>query len=133
MADFFSQENVDQFRGAMRDVTDTFYKNPVTLRKASGAETELLAGLKPVDTGENGEVNGERYVQEERQEVVERWIVTFNRDYLKEKQLVGDDDALLITVDDWIIINGKRHSIVRITDKGMFCGMPILVQLIVAR
>lgn len=132
MADFFSQDNIDQFRGAMRDLTDTFHKNPVILRKVSGAETELLAGLKPVETGEDGEVTGERYIQEERQETVERWIVTFNRDYLKEKLLVSDD-VLLINDDDWIIINEKRHSIVKLSDKGMFCGFPILVQLTVAR
>lgn len=134
MTDLLDQDSVDDFRAAMRDVTDTFHKSPVILRKTDNSEIPLLAGLKPNETGDDGEVNGDRYVREEQTESVERWIVSFNRDYLAEKELVDpDDDTLLIDQEDWIIINGKRFAIVALTDKALFRGVPILVRLTVVR
>jgi hypothetical protein len=133
--DLLSQESIDQFRAAMRDVTDTFHKNRVVLRRADGAETELQCGLKPDDAGSYGEVNGERYVQDERSETVERWIVSFNRDYLREKGVVDptSDELLIDEANDWIVINGKRFAIVKISDKGIFMGEAIMAQLTVQR
>lgn len=132
--DLLSQDNVDQFRAALRNVTDTFHKTPVTLQPVNGAEIDLLAGLKPDDAGSYGSVNGELHAQEERQETVERWIVTFNRDYLAEKGLIDPDtDQLLITIEDRLLIKGKRFSIVKLTDKGLFRGVPVMVQMTVVR
>lgn len=135
MSDLLSQESIDQFRAAMRDVTDTFHKVTVILRRGTGEETVLQCGLKPDDVGSYGEVNGERYVQDERSETVERWVVTFNRDYLKSKGIVDpESDALLISeADDWIIIKGKRFAIVKLSDKGIFRDQAVLVQLTVQR
>jgi len=134
MTDLLSQENVDQFRGAMRDVTDTFHKIPVTLLRAAGGQVGLLAGLAPDDMeAQNGEVHGELHIQEDRRETVERWIVSFNRDYLREEGLVDEDDHLLIAYEDRIMLNGKRYSIIKMTDKAIFRNAPILVKLTVAR
>lgn len=118
----------------MRDVTDTFHKTPVILRRPSGEETELLAGTKPVDSGDDGEVNGEMHVREERTETAERWIVTFNRGYLWDRDLIDPDtDAVLIDEEDRIVIGGRRFSIIELTDRAVFRGAPILVRLVVAR
>jgi hypothetical protein len=132
--DLLSQDNVDQFRSAMRSVTDTFHKTPVVLRRKSGEEIDLLCGWKPDDVGTYGNVNGESHVQEESRETVERFIVSFNRDYLAEKELVDPaTDKLLISEDDKLVFKGKRHVILKITDKGVFRGLPILAQLTVQR
>ncbi len=134
MADLLSQENVDQFRQAMRAVTDTFHKKPVILKRKSGEEIELTCGWKPDEAGSYGSVNGEAYLQEAHRETVERYLVTFNRDYLAEKGLIDPDtDELLISEDDKIVFKGKRHVLVKITDKGVFRGLPILAQLTVQR
>jgi hypothetical protein len=138
MADLLSQENVDQFRSAIRNITDTFHKSPVILRHVDevGAihELPLQAGVKSDDTGSYGEINGERYVQDEHTQIMERWIVTFNRDYLKEQGLVDPDtDKLLIDPEDWLIYQGKRYSIQLLADKAVFRGIPILVQLTAQR
>jgi len=132
--DLLSQNNVDQFRQALRSVTDTFHKSPVILRRESGAETPLLAGIKPDDTGTYGETDGERYVQADHAEMVERYVVSFNHDYLAEQALIDPaTDKPLINPDDWIVIKGKRFAIVKLTDKGLFRGVPMLVQLTVQR
>lgn len=134
MPDLLSQDNVDQFRAAIRDVTDTFHKSPVTLLKTSGAEIELVAGMKPDDSGGGGGSHGEMSVREEGSETVERWLVTFNRDYLEEKNLVDpDSDTLLIADEDRIVFKGKRYAIVELTDKALFRGVPMLVLLTVVR
>jgi hypothetical protein len=135
MADLLSQENVDQFRAAMRSVTDTFHKSPVTLLRPSGEEIDLMSGITPDEVGSYGEIDGERYVQDERTERTERKIVSLNRDYLAERALVDPDtDELLIAPDaDWIVIGGKRFGIDKMTDKAVFRGVPILVQLTVQR
>ena len=134
MTDLLDQESVDEIRQAMRDVTDTFHHTPVTLRRASGQEIALLAGMKTDDAGSYGEVNGERYAQDEHTEIVERWIVTFNRDYLAEKGLVDPaTDLLLIDPEDWLIYKGKRYSIQILEDRAEFRGVPILTRLVVQR
>jgi hypothetical protein len=134
MSDLLSQENVDQFRAAMRSVTDTFHKTPVTLLRPSGGEFPLLAGLKPDDVGSYGEVHGEMYAQEERAETVERWIVSFNRDYLAEQGLSDlATDQVTITPEDRLLINGKRFSVVKLSDKGLFRGVPIMFLMTVVR
>jgi len=128
LMDLLAQDNVDQFRAAMRSVTDTFHKTPVLLRRKSGEEIELLAGWKPETD------HGEARLQEEQRKTVERYLVSFNRDYLAEKGLVDPDtDKVMISEDDKIVFQGKRHSLVQITDKGVFRGLPILVRLTVQR
>jgi len=132
MSDLLSQENVDQFRAALRDLTDTFHKSPVILRKASGEEIDLLCGMKPDDDGSYGAVHGEQYVQEDRSETVERWVLSFNRDYLAEQGMV-ENDQVMIVEDDKIVIAGKRHTIVKLSDKALFRGLPVLFTLTVQR
>ncbi len=132
--DLLTQDSADQFRSAMRSVTDTFHKTEVTLKRKTGEEFELLAGWKPDDTGTDGEGHGEAYLQESQRETVERYIVSFNRDYLAEQGLTDQDTGLLlISEDDKLLFQGKRFVLVKITDKGIFRGVPILVQLTVQR
>jgi hypothetical protein len=109
----------------------TFHKSPVVLRRADGSEIELLCGQTPVSTGNDGEEHGELEVNTPEFDQVERWELSFNRDYLQEQNLV--DGELLITVEDWILIGGRRFAIVAIADRAVFRGQPILVRLTVAR
>uniref|UniRef100_C6E6Q9 Uncharacterized protein n=1 Tax=Geobacter sp. (strain M21) TaxID=443144 RepID=C6E6Q9_GEOSM len=135
--DLLDQEDVDEFRAAMRDVTDTFHRSPITLRRANGAEVELLVGMKPDDAEENGESQGELSVRDDRSEQVERWVISVSRDYLQELGLIDpaapEAQQLLITVEDWVLIKGKRFAIIALTDRAIFRGVPILVRLTVAR
>jgi hypothetical protein len=135
--DLLNQESIDQFRAAMRSVTDTFHRTPVVLVRKDGGETELLCGLAPDEVGSVGEVHGELYVREERQESVERWVLSFNRDYLVEKGLINLEEEesrqMLITLEDRVLLKGKRFGIVRVTDKGVFRGVPVLVKLTIVR
>lgn len=134
MTDLLTPDNVAQFRAAMRDVTDTFFKVPVTIQRATGGDVNLLAGLKPVETGNKGEVNGEYSPRESGSEVVERWVVTFNRDYLADMGLVDTDtDQVLISSDDVVVFKGQRFVIVSLTDKALFRGLAILFRMEVAR
>jgi len=135
MSDLMSQDNADQFRAAMRNVADTFNKTPVTLLRDSGTEIPLVAGKKADDVGSYGEVAGEMYATENRTETVERWILSFNRDYLAEKGLIDPDtdEPAIDPEHDRIIMNGQHFSIVQMVDKGIFRGLPISVQLTVVR
>jgi len=137
MADLLDQESVDEFRAAMRDVTDTFHQSPVKLLRANGAEVDLLAGVKGDDGSSDGEVNGELQVRQERSDLVERWSLSFNRDYLLERGLIDLEAEparqLLITMEDVVVMKGRRFAILALVDKGLFRGVPILVRLLVAR
>jgi hypothetical protein len=137
MADLLDQETIDEFRSALRDVTDTFHRSPIILRRANGQDVDLLVGMKPDDVGDNGDGNGELVEHDQRSELVERWIVSVNRDYLVELGLIdleaAEDAQLLITVDDWVISKGKRFAIVALADRAVFRGVPILVRMTVAR
>lgn len=130
--DLLGQEDVDEFRSAMRDVTDTFHKSPVVLRRADGSELPLLAGKTPVSDSSEEKESGNLVVQDPQSDQVERWLITFNREYLQEQGLI-EDGVLLITLEDWIVIGGHRFAIVGISDRAIFRGEPILVKLTVAR
>ncbi len=132
MADLLDQESVDEFRAALRDVTDTFHRFPVTLRRADNSEVDLLAGAQPDTSGDNGQTSGELAARDDRSDVTKRWVVTFHRDYLAEQGLIGAD-KLLFGFDDWIMIGGKRFAIVELTDRAVFRDQPILVRLVVER
>ncbi|BCS55192.1 hypothetical protein GSbR_25930 [Geobacter sp. SVR] len=133
--DLLSQDNVDQFRAAIRNVTDTFHKSPVILRRETGEEFPLLAGLTPDDQEDYSVVQGERYVRDDQDDVTERWVVAFHRDYLAEQGLIDPEtDTVLIALEnDWIVIKGKRHAIVKLSDRAIFRGQAILVRLSVQR
>lgn len=119
---------MDDFRAAMRDVTDTFHKDPVTLRRAGGADVPLLAGLKPAGDGQ-GDEHGELQSRETGDEIAERYTVTFNRAYLAEQGLIDGDDQLLITIDDSLLIRGKRFALAVVADRAPFRGEALLVVL----
>lgn len=134
MTDLFDQESVDEFRAAMSDVTDTFHRTPVVLRRPNGMEIDLLGGVVPVETG-SGETNGTVSAREDQTENVERWVVSFNRDYLEERDLLDPETGrpLIDPEEDRIVLGTRRFSIITLTDRALFRGVPILVQLMVAR
>jgi hypothetical protein len=121
--DLLDQEAVDDFRAAMRDVTDTFHQDEVTLRRAAGGEVDLLAGVKPAED------TGEAKPRERGEEIEERYTVTINRQYLADKGLVDGDDSLLITVDDELVIDGRRFTLAAVADRARFRGQALLVIL----
>ena len=130
--DLLDAEAAAEFLAAMRDVTDTFHQDPVTLRRAIGDEVPLLAGLKPAGDGQ-GEQHGELRPRDTGEEIAERYTVTFNRAYLAEQGLVDGADQLLITVDDQLLIAGKRFALAAVADRARFRGVPILVVLAAVR
>jgi len=137
MADLLDQDDVDAIRAALRDVTDTFHRSTVTLRRVNGDEVDLLVGLKPAESGNEGEAHGELAARQDRTETVERWVVSVNRDYLAEKGLVDTEEEparqLLISREDWVMINGKRFAIVELSDRALFRGVPVLVRMVLER
>lgn len=125
--DLLDPEDVAAFTSAIRDVTDTFHKYPVTLQRAvGGADKPLLAGVKPAGDGK-GSADGELKPRETGEEVEERLTVSFNRGYLAEQGLIDSNDLLLITVDDLLLIKGKRYHLASVGDKAVFRNLPILV------
>ena len=126
--DLLDAEATAEFLAAMRDLTDTFDQDPVTLRRAGGGDVALLAGLKASGSG-TGEQHGELRPRDTGEEIAERYTVSFNRSYLAEKGLVDGNDALLITVDDQLLIQGKRFVLAAVADKARFRGFAILVVL----
>lgn len=121
--DLLEQDAVDDFKAAMRDVTDSFHQDEVTLRRAAGGEVKLLAGVKPAtDTGESKP-------RERGEEIEERYTVTLNRQYLAEKELIDGDDLLLITSDDKLDFGGRRFALAAVADKARFRGQALLVVL----
>lgn len=125
--DLLDAETTAEFRSAMRDVTDTFHRSPVTLRRAVGGDVPLLVGLTPAGDGQ-GEQHGELQTRETGEEIAERYTVRVNRDYLAEKGLVVND-VLQITLDDTLLIGGKRFTLASVADKAIFRGVPILAVL----
>lgn len=130
MTDLLDQEAVDDFKSALRDVTDTFFRDPVVLRRASGEEVPLLAGLKPADDGSG---HGELRQGEAGSEAEQRYQVSFDRGYLAEQSLVDAGDELLIGYDDELLIGGRAFALVAIADRARFRGAPLLVVLEAAR
>jgi len=126
--DLLDQEAADQFKNAMRDVTDTFHQDEVTLRRAAGGEVDLLAGVKPAGDGQSTS-HGELRPRERGEEIEERYTVTINRQYLADKGLVDGDDSLLITVDDELVIAGRRFALAAVADRARFRGQALLVIL----
>lgn len=126
--DLLDQDAVDDFKSAMRDLGDTFHRDPVTLRRADGTEINLLAGLKPAGDGQ-GEQHGSLQPRERGEEIEERYTVTFNRGYLAERGLIDGDNQLMITIDDFLLIQGKRFTLAAVADRARFRGEALVVVL----
>ncbi len=126
--DLLDQESADDFTAALRDVTDTFFRTLVVLRLAAGGDVELLAGVTPAGDGQ-GQAHGELVERERGEEIAERYAVKFNRAYLAEKGLVDGDGTLLVTVDDLLLIYGRRFTLSAVADRALFRGVPLLVVL----
>ena len=125
MTDLFDTETIDAFKSAMRDVTDTFFKYPVTLERESFDDLTLQAGLRVITRELKEREGGE--------EIDEAYGVRFNREYLREKGLVDGNDELLIGYDDGIRIKGKRYHIAAIQPAGIIRDDPLLAYLEVVR
>lgn len=121
--DLLDQESVDQIKSALRDVTDTFFRDLVVLHRTGGGDVPLLAKVEPDETA------GDLIPRERGEEIEERYTVSINRQQLAEKGLVEGDDTLLITVDDDLQINGRRFVLVAVADRARFRGEALLVIL----
>jgi len=124
MADLLDAEAVEEFKDAIRDVTDTFHKHPVILEQ-EGGNKDLLAGLTVI-TDELKEREG-------GQEISEGYAVRFNREYLAEKDLVDGNGKLLIIYDDTFKIDEKRYHIIKLHETGIFREDTLMVVIEVAR
>jgi len=123
VADLFDADAVEAFKDAMRDVTDTFHRYPVTLEQ-DGGDTELLAGRKVIT---------EKFkAREEGEEIDEAYQLVFNREYLKDHGLVDGGDILLITYNDRVRMDGKRYHIVKLAEAS-FRDSKLMVVLEVVR
>jgi hypothetical protein len=100
MTDLLDAETVTAFKDAIRDVTDIFHKYPVRL---SDLGIDLVAGRKVIE-----DKLDERTEGGETDEVYE---LAFNREYLKDQGLVDEDDNLLITYDEPILMDEKIYHI----------------------
>ncbi len=124
MADLFDDAMAADFMGAMRDVTDTFFKYPVTL--GDGLEAiELLCSRKAV--------KNELLAQETGESIDQAFRLTFNRKYLDENGLIDMDDVLLIGYDTQVWMDGQRYMITKLYEPAVFRDEKIMVVMEVVR
>ncbi len=123
MTDLFDDQAVSDFLEAIRDVTDTFQKYPVTLGD-EGASVTVLCTRK--------NVLGELSVREEGQGIEQAFKLSLNRQYLAEKGLVDGDGVLLIGYDTPVWMDGERFAITKL-DEPVFRDQKIRVAMEVVR
>jgi hypothetical protein len=124
MADLLPQESVEGFVSAMRSVTDTFHKYPVSLGNTPDA-IDLLCGRKSI-------IN-EFKAREEGDDIDEAFELKFNRGYLADKGLVDEENELLIGYDTPVRINGKRYTIIKLDQTSVFRDQRLMVVMEVVR
>jgi len=123
--DLLSQENIEEFKSALTDVFDTFFKYPVVVVK-DGVEIDLLCGMQE-GPGKNSESGGELLeIEDSREEINEIKTLKFYAGYLKEK-------GVSIDYDCEVYIDNKGFTITRISEKGYFRDSNLLVVVEVAR
>lgn len=118
MSDLFDDEMAAQFVGAIRDVTDTFFKYPVVF--GSGAdEIELLCGRQSI--------KNELLAREEGQGIDQAFQLSLNRQYLHEKGLVDEDNKLLIGYDTPVVMDGISFVIIKLDEPAVFRDEKLMV------
>ena len=111
MADLLNAQDTAAFLDAMRDVSDTFQKYPVTLGDGVDA-VDLLCGRKSI--------KNELLAHEEGMDINQAFRIKFNRQYLAEKGLVDGDGILLIGYDTPVWMDGERFTIVKLDEPAVF-------------
>ena len=124
MADLFDDAMTADFVNAIRDVTDTFFKYPVTL--GDGLEAiELLCSRKSI--------KNELLAQETGESIDQAFNLSFNRKYLDEKGLIDSDGTLLIGYDTPVWMDGQRYMITKLADPTVFRDEKLMVVMEVVR
>lgn len=111
MADLFDDAVTGDFIAAMRDVTDTFFKYPVTLGDGLDA-IDLLCGRKSI--------KNELLAQETGESIDQAFRLRFNRKYLDEKGLIDPAGTLLIGYDTPVWMDGQRYMITKLDEPAVF-------------
>lgn len=123
--DLLDQESISDFKGAIRDVTDTFHRYPVAVDLTGGLLTELQCGRK--------NITAELRAGEQGQEISEGWLLSFNREYLAEQGLYDFRGRIRLTYDTPVWLDGKRFAVIRLKEDAVFHGDKLLVFVGVAR
>ena len=124
--DLLNNDQVEQFNQSIRDITDTFFKYPVVIRQ-DGVDTQLSAGIQEGRSGKESDSDGERIEVEDYREEVSEWkTLRFSNDYL-------DELAVIIGYDDSVFIDGKRYSVITITDQAYFRDDKLVKLIEIAR
>ncbi|MCG8643337.1 MAG: hypothetical protein MI862_26660 [Desulfobacterales bacterium] len=111
MADLLTDQDTAAFIKAMRDVSDTFQKYPVTFGDG-GESVSVLCGRKSI--------KNELLAREDGTRIEAAYKLSLNRQHATEKGLIDDDDELLIGYDTPVWIDGERFAIIRLDEPAVF-------------
>lgn len=123
MTDLFNDQDVNDFLGAIRDVTDTFQRYPVGFGD-EGVSITVLCGRKSI--------LNELLAREEGQSIAQAFKLSLNQQYLAEKGLVDDDGVLLIEYATPVWMDGQRFVITKL-DESVFRDRKMSVFMEVVR
>ncbi|MCG8553586.1 MAG: hypothetical protein MI799_24545 [Desulfobacterales bacterium] len=124
MTDLLDDQSVNDFLGAIRDVTDTFQKYPVIF--GSGVDAApVLCGRK--------NIKNELLATEEGSFVEDAFKLALNRQYLAEKGLVDEDDVLLIGYDTPVWMDDMQFVITKLGEPAVFRDTKVMVEMEVVR
>ena len=124
MTDLFDSQTEGDFLSAIRDVTDTFQKYPVTFGDGEDSIT-VLCGRKSI--------KNELSAGEEGESIEEAFKLALNRQYLAEQGLVDEDDVLLIGYDTPVWIDNERFVITKLAESVVFRDKKVMVVMEVVR
>jgi len=124
MADLFDDDMTRQFLDAIRDVTDSFQKYPVTFGDVPDSIT-VLCGRKSI--------KNELLAREEGDSIEKAYKLALNREYAAEKGLIDEDDVLLIGYDTPVWIDDDRFVITKLDEPGVFRDKKVMVVMEVVR
>ncbi len=124
MTDLLDDQAVYDFLGAIRDVTDTFQKYPVTFGSGDDSVT-VLCGRK--------NIRNELLAVEEGSCIEDAFKLALNRQYMAEKGLVDEDNALLIGYDTPVWMDGMQFVITKLAETVVFRDTKVMVSMEVVR
>jgi len=124
MTDLFDDDMTRQFLDAIRDVTDTFQKYPVTFGDGMDSIT-LLCGRRSI--------KNELLAREEGESIEAAFKLALNREYAAEKGAIDEDDVLLIGYDTPVWMEGERYVITKLDEPAVFRDKKVMVVMEVVR
>lgn len=126
-----SSDDLDEIRGAIRDVTDTFHKKPITLHRLTKGfdryQEGSVGGNVVADYTRLGFVEYNDETSDQAEEMLEgdvrqnSIVVTFNMNYLVESGDVVDANRNVIFKErrDRLTVQGQKYIINLITYDGL--------------